>query len=351
MDYSHHHHSINYGSILTLKHEATSHHLHSHPANYTHPGSSGQQQITCYNGSNSDNNFRIVPGLGLPSLVGPIANGSIVRLQHINTGAFLHSHVAKSPVTGQQEVTGFTGGDQNDNWRLELEGGYFKQKSPFRLVHVATNRALHSHNAPYQTAPGNIQQEVTGFEGRDQNDFWTAHVVENGPQAQIAFGSMVAFKHVATNCHLHSHPIKYTHPGSSGQQQITAFGGFDQNDKWVIQPAPGTQSFGFVQNGSVVTLKHVATGVNLHSHVAKSPVTGQQEVTGFGGNDQNDFWRVEVSTNSVSPGTELRLVHVATNFALHSHNAPFEVAPGNIQQEVTCFEGRDQNDLWVIFNL
>ena len=41
-----------------------------------------------------------------------------------------------------------------------------------RLVHVATGVALHSHRRsdPQLTAG---QQEVTGFDGRDGNDWWT----------------------------------------------------------------------------------------------------------------------------------------------------------------------------------
>jgi dolichyl-phosphate-mannose--protein O-mannosyl transferase len=42
-----------------------------------------------------------------------------------------------------------------------------------RLIHVNTNHALHSHfgySHPNWTAS---QQEVTGFSGRDDNDWWS----------------------------------------------------------------------------------------------------------------------------------------------------------------------------------
>ncbi len=66
--------------------------------------------------------------------------------------------------------------------------------------------------------------------------------------------------------------------------------------------------------------------------------------------DENDFWRLEGGAgggNSEywSPGEAVRLVHVKTNHALHSHpNAPFG---SHGQQEVTGYEHRDQNDLWI----
>lgn len=44
------------------------------------------------------------------------------------------------------------------------------------------------------------------------------------------YGDIVKIKHVLTNTHLHSHAINYGHPNSSGQQQVTAFGGADDND-------------------------------------------------------------------------------------------------------------------------
>jgi dolichyl-phosphate-mannose--protein O-mannosyl transferase len=41
-----------------------------------------------------------------------------------------------------------------------------------RLVHVATNAALHSHRASDARLTAG-QQEVTGYAKRDVNDWWT----------------------------------------------------------------------------------------------------------------------------------------------------------------------------------
>lgn len=47
-----------------------------------------------------------------------------------------------------------------------------------------------------------------------------------------------------------------------------------------------------------IRLRHVPTGRHLHSHEGfESPITAQQEVTGFGGaeeSDENDVWELKI---------------------------------------------------------
>jgi hypothetical protein len=97
-------------------------------------------------------------------------------------------------VTKQQEVTGFGVqgiGDTNDNWRVEAEGGgTWEAGKRTRLIHVGTNRALHSHRGfshPDWTAS---QQEVTGFAGRDDNDWWV--LFELRPLARFSAAAFVS---------------------------------------------------------------------------------------------------------------------------------------------------------------
>jgi dolichyl-phosphate-mannose--protein O-mannosyl transferase len=175
---------ICYREIIQLIHKATRHALHSHNILYSHPNSSGQQQVTAFAGSD-DNNYWIVKGqhaLDEYAKKGhPLGHGDIIRLEHQNTRKNLHSHSGRpSPVTGQQEVTGFGQngiGDDNDNWRVETsDGETWKENAPIRLIHVLTNSALHSHagaSSPYTSG----QQEVTSFPARDANDFWIAEKI------------------------------------------------------------------------------------------------------------------------------------------------------------------------------
>ena len=46
--------------------------------------------------------------------------GSVIKLQHANTGVNLHSHeISYGSGSGQQSVTGYTGGDDaNDYWAV-----------------------------------------------------------------------------------------------------------------------------------------------------------------------------------------------------------------------------------------
>ncbi|GIG21425.1 hypothetical protein Cch01nite_21490 [Cellulomonas chitinilytica] len=167
------------GVTLKLSHVWTGRSLHSHPAVYTHPGTSGQQQVTTYGGSDDNDLWRLAAPHGTPPDDGgrELTDGDVVRLRHVRTGRNLHSHAGfPSPLTGQQEVTAFGTdgvGDGNDDWRVEVDGGgAWLAGSRVRLVHVATGAALHSHREsdPRLTSG---QDEVTGFDGRDQNDWWT----------------------------------------------------------------------------------------------------------------------------------------------------------------------------------
>ena len=176
----------------------------------------------------------------------------------------------------------------------------------------------------------------------------------------IRQGMVVKMRHQATGCALHSHRIPYSHPGTSGQQQVTCFAGGDDNDLWMLKGPHGQntpQTYGQqIKHGDVVRLEHVATGRNLHSHGGiSSPLTGQQEVTAFGINgngDFNDNWCVEV--DGAGPWTTdraVRLIHVATGVALHSHAGWSDPVFTTGQQEVTGFAGRDSNDFWYASDL
>lgn len=95
------------------------------------------------------------------------------------------------------------------------------------------------------------------------------------------YGDIVKIKHVLTDTHLHSHAINYSHNGSSRQQQVTGFGGSDDNDYWIIKRRHGdNRRGGLVQHGDIIRLEHLNTRSHLHSHLGwPSPLSNQQEVT------------------------------------------------------------------------
>lgn len=179
------------------------------------------------------------------------------------------------------------------------------------------------------------------------------------PDLQVRTGDVLKLSHVWTGRTLHSHALAYTHDGTSGQQQVTAFDGSDDNDLWRLEGPHGTAAGEgdgrALRDGDVVRLRHVATGRRLHSHRGfPSPVSGQQEVTAFGGDDTgdaNDDWRVESDGGGRwRAGGRVRLVHVATGVALHSHRAAHQQHTAG-QQEVTGYDGRDDNDWWSVLEV
>jgi C1A family cysteine protease len=173
---------VRFGATMKLRHAATGCGLHSHPSVYGHPGSSGQQQVTCFAGADDNDLWRIKGPDGQPEDFRsgqPVQHGDVVRLEHVATRRNLHSHTGHpSPVTGQQEVTCFgeSGvGDNNDDWRVEVEGGgQWDGGKQIRLIHAPTAVALHSHGGFSHPQWTMGQQEVTGFSGRDANDLWFA---------------------------------------------------------------------------------------------------------------------------------------------------------------------------------
>ncbi|MFI9811695.1 C1 family peptidase [Saccharothrix variisporea] len=183
----------------------------------------------------------------------------------------------------------------------------------------------------------------------------TPDVVPAQAGTVVRYGTVCKVRHDLSGRSLHSHAHRYRHPKSSRQQQVTCYAGADANDLWRLKGPHGQpddiRAGQPVQHGDVVRLEHVLTGRNLHSHCGfPSPVTGQQEVTCFGEKgvgDGNDNWRVEVEGGGIwEAGKKVRLVHLPTEHALHSHlgHAHPEWTLG--QQEVTAFRGRDGNDLW-----
>jgi len=91
----------------------------------------------------------------------------------------------------------------------------------------------------------------------------------------------------------------------SGQQLVTASpdkGGV--SSLWLIREGHGMDpcaSGDKIPFGSKIRLTHVETGGNLHSHLVRSPLSNQQEITAFGQEgegDHGDDWIVNPVTGS-----------------------------------------------------
>lgn len=169
---------ITYGSVLKLMHERTKFRLHSHDVPYG--SGSGQQSVTGFPNVDDSNSYWIVrPQPGTSAKQGDtIKSGTIIRLQHMRTRKWLHSHLHASPISGNLEVSCFGSdkdSDTGDFWRLFIEGSgkMWKQDQKIRLQHIDTGGYLHSHGKKYQRIAGG-QQEVCGVREKQADNVWLA---------------------------------------------------------------------------------------------------------------------------------------------------------------------------------
>ncbi|PON74575.1 Glycosyltransferase 39-like [Parasponia andersonii] len=173
---------ITYGTVLKLMHERTKFRLHSHDVPYG--SGSGQQSVTGFPNVDDANSYwasssivRPVPETSAKQ-GDSIKSGTVIRLQHMRTRKWLHSHLHASPITGNQEVSCF-GGDNNsdtgDHWRLLIEGNgkTWKQDQRVRFQHIDTGAFLHSHDKKYTRIAGG-QQEVCGVGEKRADNVWLA---------------------------------------------------------------------------------------------------------------------------------------------------------------------------------
>ncbi|KAK8610178.1 hypothetical protein V6N13_081345 [Hibiscus sabdariffa] len=169
---------ITYGTVLKLMHEKTKIRLHSHEVPYG--SGSGQQSVTGFPNVDDSNSYWIVrPEPDTSAKQGDtIPDGAVIRLQHMRTRKWLHSHLFQSPISGNLEVSCFGGeseSDTGDYWRLIIEGdgNTWKQDQRIRLQHIDTSGYLHSHDKKYSRIAGG-QQEVCGIREKRAGSVWLA---------------------------------------------------------------------------------------------------------------------------------------------------------------------------------
>jgi len=149
---------VTYGSALRFRHISSSYHLHSHGINYG--SGSGQQSVTAVNQDDDSNSlWQVKERYNSDTIpIGtPVRCGDAIRLQHVGTRRYLHSHLHTSPLTNKQEVSGYGEGshsDTGDNWRVDCSGqavgATLSLKPPlpsFSLYHFDTGKRLYSRRA------------------------------------------------------------------------------------------------------------------------------------------------------------------------------------------------------------
>lgn len=216
---------VYFGSIITLRQsKSEGGYLHSHAHMY--PEGSKQQQVTAYHHRDENNKFLIRRAFiqnetykteasmvdEQEAEITTLKHGDLIRLEHIMTGRFLHSHPVQAPVADKDhnfEVSGYGHhpskfSDLNDNWRVENvdQNGdpVGKNGDPIhavtgkiRLVHANMGCVLNCAN---RNLPewGFRQAEVTcGRETKKTNSIWFIETNEH-PKSMI----FLLYQHILT---------------------------------------------------------------------------------------------------------------------------------------------------------
>lgn len=178
----------------------------------------------------------------------------------------------------------------------------------------------------------------------------------------VTCGSVIKLLHKDTGHHLHSHTIAWG--SGSGQQSVTATGSQnDPNSMWIVKESSNSQMTCDVSTpvkcGSSIRLEHASTGKNLHSHLFRAPLSGNQEVSGYGDNGQGDTgdnWVLECLDSYEKlwiRGSSVQFKHVDTGKYLYtSDTAKFtqqncgQGCPIMGQTEISASPRKDTKTRW-----
>ncbi|CAG8628482.1 15524_t:CDS:10, partial [Cetraspora pellucida] len=183
---------VGYGSAITIRHFNTrGGYLHSHQNRY--PTGSKQQQVTLYP-YKDENNLWIIQNETDPKIpfetIAPswIYHNAVIRLSHVLTEGWLHSHNIRAPVTNsksQDEVSVYGNKDHtdsNDLWRVEIvdhekydpESGKRLRAihTKFRLYHINRGCYLFSHSTKLPEWAFRQQEVTCGRGATHMNTIW-----------------------------------------------------------------------------------------------------------------------------------------------------------------------------------
>ncbi|KAH7721946.1 MIR domain containing protein [Aphelenchoides avenae] len=140
-------------SVVKLNNANDNVRLHSHDVKYG--SGSGQQSITAIKGSDDVNShWQILGAIDKPCKRGEhIKCGSTIRLLHLTTRCYLHSHLFPAPLSkNNQEVSCFgkdTESDTGDHWTVVCGGDIWTEDDEVRLKHQDTGKYLATSGQQY----------------------------------------------------------------------------------------------------------------------------------------------------------------------------------------------------------
>lgn len=165
------------GTVLKLSNANEGSRLHSHDVKYG--SGSGQQSVTAVTASDDVNShWQIYPPLeGSCHRGDPIKCGEKIRLKHLTTGCFLHTHHFQAPLSKHhQEVSCFgstSQSDSGDNWIIMCDGEEWQESDAVKIKHADTNVYLALSGQQFGR-PIHGQREVVGTDGFTSGGKWKA---------------------------------------------------------------------------------------------------------------------------------------------------------------------------------
>jgi dolichyl-phosphate-mannose--protein O-mannosyl transferase len=167
----------------------------------------------------------------------------------------------------------------------------------------------------------------------------------------VTCGSALKIKHANTKHVLASQAVAYA--SGSGQQSVTAIKNGGEDAYWLVSGGVGDECArgAPVTHGMTVRFRHATTRAWLHSHEHRSPLSGNNEVSCFGGDassDTGDNWIVEMPSGNGAweMGKKVRFKHVDTGAYLHSHGMKYG-RPIQGHQEVMAQKSAGPNAMWI----
>ncbi|KAL7716231.1 Stromal cell-derived factor 2 [Entamoeba marina] len=191
---------------------------------------------------------------------------------------------------------------------------------------------------------------ISGFVAAQNCDGEDCEEIVEQDHSIVTFGSTIKLRHMMTGTRLHS--MQVTYGMGSGQQAVSGLHDLDDpGSLWSIGCANQNCKSGQpIKQGDVITLTHINTGKNLHSHKHVSEITKQQEVSCFGNNgkgDNGDFWIVETEKGDAwNINGFIRLKHKDTNMYLNCNPNSKYGGPIAGQLEVTAIQSKVENTKW-----
>lgn len=157
--------------------------------------------------------------------------GSVIKLRHKSTGAYLHSHkVAWGSGSKQQSVTAMAADDDRNSYWVVKEGNDEAGKSLGMCLHASVCECV--FRVIKCQVLDTCDRGAAAFAAMHLHYVLSSLLETNHTGTPVECGSRIRLEHVTTNRNLHSHLFT---AALSGQQEVSCFGNTGQGDRGVLQ--------------------------------------------------------------------------------------------------------------------